>query len=107
MIVHCIPDDNHRTSTWVTAETFRIMAGDSVPPRNTGQLLLQLTMSSKGHFLVALSDSVNGSDAFSSCYTAGRDPPCFVVKNTVSLSNLNMSMYCQRGHYLLQCSRFK
>ena len=74
---------NH-SGTWVTAETFYIMAGDNLHPQNTGQLLLQLTLSSVGHFLVALASSTSSSEAISSCYTAGRDP---LVKDTVSVSN--------------------
>jgi len=95
MNVHCTSDTNlsspggliNHNSTWVTTEAFRIMAGDSLPPQSTGHLLLQLTLSSVGHFLVALASSTSSSEAISSCYTAGRDPPCFIVKDTVSVSN--------------------
>ena len=85
--------ENH-SGTWVTAETFYIMAGDNLHPQNTGQLLLQLTLSSVGHFLVALSSSTSSSEAISSCYTAGRDPLCFIVKYTVSVSNSYNACQC-------------
>lgn len=72
-----------RTSTSVSTKTFRIMtAGGSGLPRDTGQLLLKLSISVTGPVLIVLTDS----PAPSSCCEPGRSYHGFIVNNTVSLS---------------------
>ena len=70
-----------RNSTWVSTKTFRIMtAGGSGLPRDTGQLLLELSISVAGPVLIVLTDSPATSTETGTSYHG------FIVKNAVSLS---------------------
>ena len=77
-----------RNSTWVNTKTFRIMrAGSSGLPGDTGQLLLELSISVAGPVLIVLTDSPATSSE------TGRSYHGFIVKNTVSVS-VDTSVFC-------------
>ena len=75
-----------RNSTWVSTKTFRILTPDGVP-RDTGQLLLELSVSVAGPVLIVLTDSPATSTETGTSYHG------FIVKNTVSFS-VHTSVFC-------------